>query len=269
MNCDQASERIVELLRGELAGPAATELSEHLRDCPSCAREAAELPALWQDMAARAPEEAPSPALRARFYTMLAEERRTARQRAPLGERLTRALGGLWPRRPAWQMGVAAALLVVGVVVGRASGPLGGGKGEIGDLRQEVRSLSHLVAISMLQQDSAASRLQGVSYGRRAAASDGRVLAALVEAATRDPNVNVRLAAIDALSPELARPAVRDELLASFPSQPSPLLQIALVDAVAGADGTAARRALSNLLDLPRLDPAVRQHLGKAVGTIS
>ncbi len=282
MSCEETSPRLADLLRGELPHDEERALRQHLRECPTCAREAAELEALWDEMRALEPEESPSPALRARFYSMLAEEQRKERGHVPVRERLAhaaQALAALWPRRPAWQMGIAAALLMIGILAGRASAPRpGGGSGEpveptepteIAALRGEVRSLSHLVAISMLQQDSAASRLQGVAYGRRAAGSDERVLAALLEAATRDPNVNVRLAAIDALAPELGRAAVRAELLASFAAQPSPLVQVAVVDAVAGADGSASRQALRPLLDLPRLDPAVRKHLDKVVATTS
>lgn len=266
MNCDQASERIAERWRGELETSEETALREHLRGCPSCARDAEELDTLWREMVL--PEESPSPALRARFYAMLEHERRrqdAVEDRPRLGARLAPAFAALWPRRPLLQAVLVAAGLVAGVLLGRSTAPR---SSEIGDLRQEVQSLSHLVALSMLQQDSASSRLQGVSYGRAAGASDERVLRALLEAATRDPNVNVRLAAIDALSPALGRPALRDKLVASFAEQPSPLLQIALVDAVADADGAEARHALRPLLDL-HLDPAVKGHLEKVVGTPS
>ena len=136
-------------------------------------------------------------------------------------------------------------------------------------LREEVRSLSHLVALSLLRNESAADRLQGVSYSRGAGGGDPRVLAALLEAANRDPNDNVRLAAIDALKPLLGRSEVRDSLLAGFESQRSPLVQIALVDAVAASSGRDAGPALRALLAQPKLDPAVRQRLETNLGARS
>ncbi len=137
---------------------------------------------------------------------------------------------------------------------------------EVHALRDEVRSLSHLVALSLLRNDSAADRLQGVSYSREASASDPRVLAALLEAANRDPNDNVRLAAIDALKPLLGRHDVRERLLDGFDEQRSPLVQIALVDAVAAGSGHDAAPALRSLLARPNLDPTVRQRVQANLG---
>ena len=128
-------------------------------------------------------------------------------------------------------------------------------------LREEVRSLSHLVALSLLRNDSASDRLEGVSYSRQSGATDPRVLAALLEAASRDANDNVRLAAIDALKPLLGRREVRDRLIEGFDTQRSPLVQIALVDAVATSTGGAAEGLLRSLLARPKLNPAVRQRL--------
>ena len=131
---------------------------------------------------------------------------------------------------------------------------------EMRALREEVRSLSHLVALSLLRNDSAADRLQGVSFGRQASATDPRILEALLEAANRDPNDNVRLAAIDALRPLVARQEIRTRLLDGFDEQRSPLVQIAVVDAVAAA-GRQGTTDLRSLLARPRLDPAVRQRV--------
>ncbi|MEO8505460.1 MAG: HEAT repeat domain-containing protein [Acidobacteriota bacterium] len=140
---------------------------------------------------------------------------------------------------------------------------------EMHALREEVRSLSHLVALSLLRNDSASDRLQGVSYGREMSASDPRVLTALVEAANRDPNDNVRLAAIDALKPLVGRREVRDRLLHGFDEQHSPLVQIALVDAVSASRDRDVSATLRGLLTHPKLDPAVRQRLETNLGARS
>jgi len=151
----------------------------------------------------------------------------------------------------------------------QAAVPAGPSNDDVHALREEVRSLSHLVALSLLRNESAADRLQGVSYSRGAGAADPRVLAALLEAANRDSNDNVRLAAIDALKPLLGRAEVRDSLLAGFDSQRSPLVQIALVDAVAASSGRDAAPALRSLLGHPKLDPAVRQRVETSLGARS
>ncbi|MGH9361798.1 MAG: HEAT repeat domain-containing protein, partial [Thermoanaerobaculia bacterium] len=101
--------------------------------------------------------------------------------------------------------------------------------------------------------------LKGVSYGREVGPSDPRVLDALLAAVADDPNDNVRLAAIDALAGVAGRPGVQRQLIASFPRQESPLVQIALVDLLAEARG--ARPRLRPLVDDPEVDPTVRDYL--------
>ena len=218
---------------------------------------------LW-DALDRLPEEQPGPALRQRFYRMLDEETERAAPAAPK-QRPSRGwremIEALLPR-PA-RLGVAWALpaLVAGVLLGtRVPAPERTGETpEISELRQEVRSLSRMVTLSLLQQESASERLKGVSYGRSTGATDERVLTALLAAVAEDPNVNVRLAAIDALGAVVERPGVQKTLVDSLPRQESPMVQIALVDLLAEVPG--ARPLLSRVADDPEVDPTVRDYL--------
>ncbi|HEV2855910.1 MAG TPA: HEAT repeat domain-containing protein [Thermoanaerobaculia bacterium] len=215
---------------------------------------------IW-DALDRLPEEQPSPSLRQRFYRLLDEEA----ERAP-GKRPVRRSWRDWRQtfstlfpQPV-RLGVAWALpaLVVGVLLGTRV-PGSENKGEILELRQEVHSLSRMVTLSLLQQESASERLKGVSYGSSMGSTDERVLSALLTAVTEDPNENVRLAAIDALAGVVERPRVQQTLVASLPRQESPMVQIALVDLLADAPG--AKPLLSRVADNPEVDPTVRDYL--------
>ena len=43
MNCDQVREKLIDLVYGELAGPEAAAVEEHLRGCAACRAELARL----------------------------------------------------------------------------------------------------------------------------------------------------------------------------------------------------------------------------------
>jgi hypothetical protein len=239
----------------------AAELDRHLAECESCRGETAALGALWRELG-ELETPPPTPALRARFHEWLEEEREKAA--APAGGRLVlgrlRSLlgGGRVELRLAW----TAAALLVGVLLGAR---LGGRPAEMRELRQEVRSLGHLVTLSMLQQESASARLQGVGLSGLAG-DDPRVLEALLDAVSRDASVNVRLAAVDALAGAAGSPRVRERALAELPAQASPMVQIALVDLVLAGDGAAARRELQRLTQDDRLHEATREHLARRLG---
>ena len=90
--------------------------------------------------------------------------------------------------------------------------------------------MRQLVALSLMQQQSASERLRGVSWAYQAEPSDREVLGALVTAVNHDTNVNVRLAAVDALRRFAASPETRRAVVEALPSQTTPLVQVALID---------------------------------------
>ncbi len=262
MNCQEAQAAAVDLLSGALEPAGVARVAAHLEACPACRAEAEDLRDLWGALG-RLGEQLPGPGLRTRFYAALGEagggtsprRRDRSNWRAWLDSPRP-ACAALVPRL-AW----AAAALAAGTLLGFGLGRRGAESGEMYALRREVASLNQMVTLSMLQLDSASERLRAVSLARGAAESDQRIADALLETVMRDPNVNVRLAALDALDALADRPAVAAELLAALPGQPSPLVQIALVDLLLEAGGPTTRQALTALADEERLDPAVRGHL--------
>ena len=101
---------------------------------------------------------------------------------------------------------------------------------QLAALQDELAATRQTVALSMLQQQSASQRLEGVSWSTRLPEPDPKVMAALFHTLRFDNSVDVRLAALDALSRYAGRPEIRSELLDVLQNQQSPLVQIALID---------------------------------------
>lgn len=292
MNCNDAIELLTESLAAPLTGHAAADLTAHLAACDACRAEAAAMRRIWEELE-RLPEEIPGEEMRQRFAASLEPYLESARGRRLSGlsgeprrafDRLGAGFEGWlerWlPRRPLAQAGLAAATLAVGVLIGsghgiglpwgsRAGAGAGEQLGEIGALRSEVRSLSRLVTLSLLKQDSASERLRGVSFGRQAGPGDDRVLQALLDTLRHDPDVNVRLAAVDALAPALGQPAVRGQLLQEVGRQRSPMVQIALIDLLLARDRAGSRQQLLDLTASPSLDATVRGYLQTRLHQVS
>jgi HEAT repeat protein len=81
----------------------------------------------------------------------------------------------------------------------------------------------------------------------------------LLDALMHDPNVNVRLASVDALRRFAERENVRRGALDALPRQTSPLVQIALIDFLVEVSGRESAASLRNLSQDPMLDPTVRE----------
>jgi hypothetical protein len=117
-----------------------------------------------------------------------------------------------------------------------------------------------MVALSMLQQQSASDRLQGVSWSRRVE-SDPQVIDALLHTLRYDTSVDVRLAALDALRRYADQGPVRSRIEDSLPNERSPLVQIALVDLMVDLRDKSAVEKLKAFERTPDLHPTVRQRV--------
>lgn len=264
IDCSRVELLLPDYVAGRVDEATAEELAGHLAGCPDCRRLVEESTALWSELG-RWPDEEPGPELRSRFHDWLAteidaESHRPARQAVP-------------PRTAAWsRWGLVAAALLAGVALGRE---LPGRNGaEIAALETQVEALTQRVAVSLLNQSSAAERLRGAAFSRDAGRYDDRIVEALLVAVRSDGNANVRLAAVDALgalleaAPDDARPGVVRDLVASVSEQRSPVVQLALVDLLA-SPGAASRDELEQMLAAGRLDPTAQDRLRRRLGQSS
>ena len=220
-----------------------------------CQAEAAMLASVW-DQLGSLDEDVPHERLRARFHAGLAAYE--AQQSRSWAERLFERW---WPRQPAFQAGFALALALVGVLIGQQlPSPV---DAEVAALRSEVRT----VGLALLDHQSAAERLLGIEWSRRTAQTP-EVVNALLERVRYDSNLSVRLAAVEALRPGLDQPAVSAGLAMALAAQDSPLVQVALTDALLAAGSGTGIEAVRDILNRQELDPAVREYLQMALSEI-
>jgi len=247
MNCEEARTQFVDYWRGTLEDTRA-EFDAHLASCERCRAEAAELKDMWSALGTL-PEEDPSLRLRSRFYDSLREWRR---QEA--GPR--HAFG--WLRHPAFQ--TAAAMIILAAGVGTGYMLRGREISEVSQLRGEVDNMRQLVALSLLQQQSASDRLRGVSYAYRVEPDDSQVLSALLTTVDHDSNVDVRLAAVDAMKKFTNNPVGRNGLAQALTKQNSPLVQIAILDEIVEVHDKSSAPAIQALVSSQDVNPEVKQH---------
>jgi anti-sigma factor RsiW len=269
MKCEQIAELLPDYLQGTLGQEQQHSVESHLIQCAECSEEVA----LWKKLSLL-PLEQPSPASRARFEAML-QAFQAGRSRLPERNWNRRERASAWNvfhwlRSPLGAVAWSAALLVVGLFVGlHLASPKESQSKELSELRAELASMKQLVVLSMLQQQSASSRLEGVSWTTRDQQLNPQVLSALLHTLRYDPSVDVRLAALDALSRHSAQPQVRSSVVNSLQEQQSPLVQVALIDQLVEWHDREARPHLEQLRESPNLNPAVRQHADWAIGKLN
>jgi hypothetical protein len=265
MNCDNFRQQLPECLAGRLAESARERLIEHLEGCSGCRGELAHLGIVWRGLEALKLEAEPELAMKERFQaTLAAFEAGLEQGRLAAEARL--APSRQVPPRWAWQLAAGLGVLAIGLIAGRDLASRPSATPEIAQLQGQVQSLHQLVALSLMQQQqSPASRIEGVAYAYQMTQPDPQVEQALLYAAGHDSNVNVRLSAVDALDRYAADPNVRRALPATLAAQDSPLAQVALIDLVVKSKDRACASALRRLASRPEADEAVRQRAQWAI----
>jgi anti-sigma factor RsiW len=268
MECEEVRDQFADYLIDNLHEPARSDVRNHLAACESCRAEAEGLKTLWATLGS-IPADQPGPELRARFQVML-EAYRHGLDNAPsrnLWQTINSWLAGWWPRQPALQFGLALLLLVVGVVSGWRLRPEAGvqSNGEITELRGELHQMRQMVALSLMTQQSASDRLKGVNWSYRLQQPDSEVLTALLDMLTHDPNVNVRLAVVDALRQFGGQPVVRKGVADALVRQDSPMVQVALIDLVVDLKEKESVDTLRKLTLNEKVDEAVRTRAQKGL----
>jgi Putative zinc-finger len=259
MRCEDSHPLLLDHVRGTLPPEISTALTEHLRTCRACTAEVDGLIETWQGLGAVASDVADSPGMRSRFEAML--------RRAADNERIEKTS----QRRVAWlsvygrEIAALVAALVIGVGIGRQTMPSPASASQLTIMRAELVGLRQMVTLSLLQHPSASDRLNGVNLTTQIERPGDELTTALLDTLLHDPNVNVRLASIDALKRFAARDDVRRGVAATLRRQVSPLVQIAVIDFIIETNVRDAADSLRRVSSDPGVDPAVRGRARQAL----
>ena len=262
MNCDESKLSLPEYLSHSLDEKKELAFSAHITGCEACREETERLGSLWQNLALL-PGTLPSPGanVRERFYESLAAYKHGMAATPKVSWR--EKMAAFWPA-------VAFAMLAMGVGLGymfRPAANVNNGS-ELAQLRGEVSSMRQMVALSLMQQQSAGDRLRGVSWAYRAQPEDTEVLSALLTTVNNDESVNVRMAAVDKLHMFGASPVARTAIVQSIPKQTSPLVQISLIDLLVDLKVTDAAPELESLSADEATNLSVRERAKWALGKL-
>jgi hypothetical protein len=268
MKCEEIAELLPDYLQEGLGAEQKKIVERHVESCAECN----EVAGLWKKLAL-IPDEQPSAAGRERFEAMLQAylagrgEKGTTR-RSPQGETSVWSLFQ-WLRSPVGAFAWSIALVALGAYLGLQLGGARTNSQDLAAMHTELTNMRQMVALSMLQQQSASQRLEGVTWTRREEHLDPQVLSALVHTLRYDQSVDVRLAALDALSRHAGQPQVKRTVVDALQEQQSPLVQVALIDQlVEWRDAEAAPR-LEKLRQTPNLNPTVRQRADWAISKLN
>jgi hypothetical protein len=215
-----------------------------------------ELKEVIQLMNRKVPVE-PSEKVRQSFQDFLQEEIRITKQNKVI------QLNPWWYRAAA-----AVALLVVGLGLGFWISAYNQRQDEIAKARIEKEKTLQLVSM-IRNNESAGQRILGVKAAAEEENVSKEILNVLIKTLNEDPNVNVRLAALEGLRRFYHDPSVRKALIESLSKQTDPVVQIGLIHVLVEIKEKGAVKPLQKIIDEENLIPAVKDEAQMGVLVLS
>ncbi|MEM8969397.1 MAG: HEAT repeat domain-containing protein [Bacteroidota bacterium] len=130
---------------------------------------------------------------------------------------------------------------------------------EVVALREEFQNMRHTMLLTQLQQASASERIQAIQASQTSEPNNQEVSEALLLTVGTDPNVNVRLAAIEALNTYSEEGTVRTALAQILNEQEHPLVQIAIINQLVSWGEKGAVPELQKLVQSDAVEEIVKQ----------
>jgi hypothetical protein len=203
---------------------------------------------------------APSEKLDHQFRAMLRKENEALQAKASTS---WFNLNDLLPR-----LTFASIALIIGLAAGYVFWSPGLKNDQIVQLGTEITALREMMMLSMLEKESATDRLKAVNLTQEMGDVSAKVTAALLQTLNNDENVNVRLAALDALRPYSRDSQIREALIHSIALQKSPLVQVALAELMVQLQEKGAIDELKKIMEDKETPSDIRQKIQESIQVI-
>jgi len=189
--------------------------------------------------------EEPSGDLRLNFLKTLDEEKQL---QSPRVVQLNSKSSFNW--RQAFQIAASFVLLFLGFFAGSYSSTQKASE-EITVLKEQTKELKEDMMLALIDNRSASKRIQAVNYSEELIQPDSEVLEALINRMHYDSNINVRLAAADALSKYSEMELIKKAFIDALSTEKTPDLQIAIIQFLVKIQDKRALEPMQHLLDTP------------------
>jgi hypothetical protein len=214
-----------------------------------------------EDQVMKIQHPSPSADLDKRFFQMLAQEKKSKSSFS-------------WGRFFSWpelapKLAFASVTLLLGIAIGylvKPSAPSGNQQIEL--LSTQVSEMKEMMMLSMLEKESATDRLKAVSLTSEMNEASIKVTNALLQTLNNDENINVRLAALEALKPYVRDINVRKELIKSIARQESPLVQVSLAEVMAEFQVKSSVKELQKIMQSDKTPADVKTRIKQSIDVL-
>jgi hypothetical protein len=268
MECKDYREQFTALLTDSLHQSQRSEIESHLAGCAECRKEFEAAGNVWNLMG-EIPQPEPSPSMRLSFDAMLENYKHgSAVKPNQIGIWINK-LREYWALQAQPRLAFSLLLIAMGLIGGYLLHQPGqtslSYNRQIDSLTSQVSQMKQVMMLTLLNDPSASERIRAVSYTEEVTNVDAKVRNALFTTLNEDPNVNVRLATLEALVRLAGDPKVREGLVRSIDLQDAPMMQTAIADAMVKLQEKSSVQSLQKLLARKGLNQMVKTNIEKNI----
>ena len=256
MNCKYIQDLLIEYLENSLNKEQTNKVESHLTSCEQCRNEY-QLAKQFLSAVNDVEDEQPSANLRMNFNQLLEEEKEIQTKESIITE----------PKKQNnYRFGeflkYAAAILIIfgmGFLFGKNLHQTNDRSLEISQLQTDLYNMKQSLTMATLRQPTSSQRLKAVNILEKQGQGDDKVLTVLVQTLQSDANVNVRMAAANALTKFANHPLVRNAYLEALKNQKEPSIQITLINILIDIQENRAKILLEEILKEDNNLPVVKE----------
>ncbi len=264
MEQEHIAHLLPEYLDNLLESAQREKVEAHLKECESCTKEWTQMKTLFnafdQDPVIR-----PSHTLRTNFLRQLEDEKQNAPKTIPL-HATPRKIGKPWSGM-VLKWAASIALLIGSYMLGKYQEEQKRTL-EIAAIENESLHLKQMAMISLMENQSASKRIQGVHFIEEFKKPDEAVVNALAARMLHDGNTNVRLAAVEALSRFTTSENVKTLFITALETEKDPGIQITIIQLLVKIQEKKALKPMRQLLQQEDTQPFVKEHIESLLPTI-
>lgn len=250
MDKSDLSTKLIDYIDGKLDEGEKAELERKIEDTPEVAKEYNRLREVMGIMQRRIVQQ-PDKSLETGFLSMLEDEIiELENTLEDLEKSVRKEKIKVYGIRLSGPLGIAASILLV--LVGALIGMFiikSGQDEQISSLKKEMDATKQAVINSLQNQSSPSQRIMGVNASFELEKADDEIITVLITTMNADDNINVRLAAIEALYQFSSEEKVKDAFIRALATQKEPILQLALIDILVNLKENRAVDNMQKLID--------------------
>ncbi len=237
-------------------------VKQHVSSCIQCKLELDELKILFKAMEDE-PVAVPSDRLSAQFEAALADEKlETSKVVAlPVVKQKSNWASNML------KVAASVALLIASFQMGRVL-QVQKSDNDMATLLDESLKIKQTAMLSLMENQSASKRIQGVSYIEEFPNPDEAIVNALANRLLNDENDNVRLNAFEALATFATSPTVKQAFIKALEIEKNPSIQIAIIQSLVKIQAKKAAVPMKKLLEQEDTQPFVKNEIELALPKI-